>query len=188
MRLLLVMPTGLQVGYDAYFSSSPLGIETVAAHVRDCADVTLFDLRGKGHDVEAHADELLKHDPNMIGVSMNSASHTKFSLLLAEAVKRRRPDVKIVFGGQQATFLTEEMMAPGHVDAVIREVTYTPLPSGKCMICEITLRNGYTVRGESACVSPANFDVNIGRKISFKNAREKIWGLEAYLLQERHPA
>ena len=29
MRLLLVMPTGLQVGYDDYFSTSPLGIETL---------------------------------------------------------------------------------------------------------------------------------------------------------------
>ena len=67
MRLILVMPTGLQIGYDAYFSSSPLGLETVAAHVRDCADVMLVDMRGTGHDVEAHAEELLKHDPNMIG-------------------------------------------------------------------------------------------------------------------------
>jgi len=60
---MLIMPTGLQIGYDAYFSSSPLGIETLAAHVRHCADVTLLDLRGRGHDVEAHAEELLKHDP-----------------------------------------------------------------------------------------------------------------------------
>ena len=51
---------------------------------------------------------------------MNSAPHTKYSLALAEAVKRRQPDVRIIFGGQQATFLTEEMMRPGNVDAVIR--------------------------------------------------------------------
>lgn len=84
--------------------------------------------------------------------------------------------------------LNAPRLSPEDIDAVIREVTYTPLPSGKCMVCEITLKNGYTVRGESACVSPANFDVNIGHKLSYKNAREKIWGLEAYLLQERHPA
>ena len=120
MRLLLVMPTGLQVGYDAYFSSSPLGIETVAAHVRHCADVMLADMRGKGHDVEAHAEELLKNDPDMVGVSVNSAPHTKYTLALAAAVKRRRPGVRVVLGGQQATFLTDEMMAPGHIDAVIR--------------------------------------------------------------------
>lgn len=84
--------------------------------------------------------------------------------------------------------LNAPRLTPEMVDAKIRETTYTNLPSGKCMVCEITLENGYTVRGESACVSPANFDEEIGRKISFKNAREKIWGLEAYLLQEKHPA
>ena len=136
MRLVLVMPTGLQVGYDAYFSSSPLGIETLAAHVRDCADVMLADMRGKGHDVEAHAEELLKDEPNLIGVSVNSAPHTKYSLALAAAVKRRRPGVRVVLGGQQATFLTEEMMAPGHVDAVIRG-------EGELALRDIVTRGGF---------------------------------------------
>ena len=130
------MPTGLQVGYDAYFSSSPLGIETLAASVRDIADVTLVDLRGKGHDVEAHAEGLLTHKPDMIGISMNSASHTKYSLLLAAAVKRRCPDVKIVLGGQQATFLTQEMMEPGHVDAVVRG-------EGEQVFREIVMSGGF---------------------------------------------
>ena len=64
MRLLLVMPTGLHVGYDEYFSSSPLGIETLAAHACAYADVALADMRGKGHDVEAHAEELLADSPD----------------------------------------------------------------------------------------------------------------------------
>ena len=79
-------------------------------------------------------------------------------------------------------------LCPADIDAVIREATYTPLPSGKCLICEITLRNGFTVRGESACVSPANFDLEIGKKISYEDARKKIWGFEGYLLQENNPA
>jgi anaerobic magnesium-protoporphyrin IX monomethyl ester cyclase len=136
MRLVLVMPTGLQVGYDAYFSSSPLGLETIAAHVRDLADVVLADLRGKGHDVESHAEELLKDEPDMIGVSVNSAPHTKYTLALAAAVKRRRPEVRIVLGGQQATFLTDEMMAPGHVDAVVRG-------EGELTLREIVLHDGF---------------------------------------------
>jgi hypothetical protein len=55
------------------------------------------------------------------------------------------------------------------------------------MICEITLQNGYTVRGEAACVSPENFDQEIGESVSFKDARNKIWQLEGYLLQEKFP-
>ena len=136
MRLALVMPTGLQVGYDAYFSSSPLGIETLAAHVRDLADVMLADMRGKGHDVESHAEDLLKEGPNMVGVSVNSAPHTKYALALAAAVKRRQPDVRVVLGGQQATFLADEMMAPGHVDAVVRG-------EGELTLRDIVARGGF---------------------------------------------
>lgn len=56
---------------------------------------------------------------------------------------------------------------------------------GLLTFCVLTLRNGFTVTGESACASPENFDAGIGRDIAFKNAREKIWLLEGYLLKQR---
>lgn len=74
---------------------------------------------------------------------------------------------------------------PSTIDSVIVGATYTMLPSGKCMICELTLLNGFTVRGEASCVDPANFREDIGQKISFERAREKIWQLEGYLLQDK---
>jgi hypothetical protein len=49
----------------------------------------------------------------------------------------------------------------------------------------LVLRNGFTVTGESACVSPENFDDEIGRKIARAHAIEKIWPLEGYLMKER---
>ncbi len=76
-------------------------------------------------------------------------------------------------------------LTPNMIDSVIKDKTFTNLPSGKCVICEITLQNGYTVYGESACVSPSNFDQEIGNEVAFKNAREKVWQLEGYLLQEK---
>jgi hypothetical protein len=51
--------------------------------------------------------------------------------------------------------------------------------------CVLTLRNGFTVTGESACVSPENFDAEIGRKIARGKAVDKVWMLEGYLLRER---
>lgn len=84
--------------------------------------------------------------------------------------------------------LTAPRLMPGDIDDKIRSATFTNLPSGKCVVCEITLQNGFTVRGESACVSPENFDQQIGNKIAHRNARDKIWELEGYLLQERYPA
>ncbi len=75
-------------------------------------------------------------------------------------------------------------LTPEEISSKIIGVSYTTLPSGKTMICELTLMNGYTVRGEASTVSKANFDDEIGREISFEKARDKIWQLEGYLLQE----
>ena len=49
----------------------------------------------------------------------------------------------------------------------------------------MTLKNGFTVTGESACVSPENFDQEIGQKLAFENARNKVWVLEGYLLKQK---
>jgi len=58
--------------------------------------------------------------------------------------------------------------------------------AGTCLtVCCLTLRNGFTVTGESACASPENFDAELGRKIARGNARDKIWALEGYLLREK---
>lgn len=51
--------------------------------------------------------------------------------------------------------------------------------------CVLVLKNGFTVTGESACVSPENFDAEIGRRIARDNAVQKIWPLMGYELKER---
>lgn len=68
--------------------------------------------------------------------------------------------------------------------AVVGE-TFTVLPSGKVMVCELTLKNGFTVRGESAVVSKENFVFAKGQEISRRRAMDKVWELEGYLLQEK---
>jgi len=135
MRLLLVMPTGLQVGYDEYFSSSPLGIESLASHARRWADVELVDMRSRGHDVDAHAELLLAQKPDMVGISLNSASHTKYTLELASALKRRRGDLAVIAGGQQATFIVDELLGQRNFNAVIRG-------EGELTLSEILCRGG----------------------------------------------
>ncbi|MBE0438128.1 MAG: hypothetical protein IBX56_20295 [Methylomicrobium sp.] len=51
--------------------------------------------------------------------------------------------------------------------------------------CVLVLKNGFTVTGESACVSPENFDAELGRKIARQNAVQKIWPLMGYELKQR---
>ena len=51
--------------------------------------------------------------------------------------------------------------------------------------CVLTLRNGFTVTGESACASPENFNAEIGRKVARENAVNKIWPLMGYELRSK---
>ena len=52
-------------------------------------------------------------------------------------------------------------------------------------LCVLVLKNGFTVTGESACASPANFNAEVGRKIARQKAIEKCWPLLGYALKER---
>src|SRR5690606_28454378 len=79
--------------------------------------------------------------------------------------------------------VTRDMML-----ARIRDVTYTVLLNTTVTICNITLDNGYSVRGESACVDPANFDAQIGQKLAYDNAFRKLWPLFGFALAERRHA
>ena len=81
--------------------------------------------------------------------------------------------------------LTAPRLTPALIDATIDSETYTVLPSGRVTICEMTLKNGFVVLGESSCVSKENFNAELGQKIARENARNKIWELEGYLLKQR---
>lgn len=60
-----------------------------------------------------------------------------------------------------------------------------PESLGLLTFCVLVLRNGFTVTGESACVSPENFDAETGRKIARQNAVAKIWPLMGYALRDK---
>jgi hypothetical protein len=76
-------------------------------------------------------------------------------------------------------------VTPQDLDAAIVAEQYHRFEDTTLTVCALTLRNGYVITGESAAASPENFDEQIGRDIAKANAREKIWGLEGYLLKQR---
>ncbi|HEP8420926.1 hypothetical protein IPC72_25565 [Pseudomonas aeruginosa] len=81
--------------------------------------------------------------------------------------------------------LNAPRLTPTLIDAAIVGENFHIFPGTTVTVCCLTLRNGFTVIGESACASPANFDAELGRKIARDNARNKIWQLEGYLLRQR---
>lgn len=123
---------------------------------------------------------------------MNMATHTPLT-------DEQSTEAAIQKAGKTAPRIT-----PAHIDSLIAERHFFTAADGVLgnaiedgvdndataalallTFCVLVLRNGFTVTGESACASPENFDAGIGRDIAFKNAREKIWLLEGYLLKQR---
>ena len=87
--------------------------------------------------------------------------------------------------GIQDKGLNAPRLTPDHIDSVIANEDYHVFPGSQLTVCALTLKNGFTVTGESACASPENFDAEIGQKIAREDARNKIWALEGYLLKDR---
>lgn len=98
----------------------------------------------------------------------------------------------------QAKGLTAPRVTPQRIEEVIAAETYFTAADGATAsgdpfhdslslltFCVLTLQNGFTVTGESACASPENFNAEIGRKIARDNAVNKVWMLEGYLLKQR---
>lgn len=101
--------------------------------------------------------------------------------------------------------LTAPRITPADIEAnIIDELFFTaheasigkdPAPSDRphtamsahylLTFCVLTLRNGFTVTGESACASPENFDAEVGRKIARANAVNKVWPLMGYELKSK---
>lgn len=85
----------------------------------------------------------------------------------------------------QAKGLNAPRVRPDDIEANIVSETYTVLPNGRTTVCQLTLRNGFTVEGLSACVSAENFDAEIGNKIARENAVNQIWPLMGYELRSK---
>lgn len=97
----------------------------------------------------------------------------------------------------QAKGLTAPRVTPSDIEAnIIGEHYFTaaqalhiggnrPNPLDMLTFCVLVLQNGFTVTGESACASPANFDADIGRKVARENAVNKVWPLMGYALKQK---
>lgn len=81
--------------------------------------------------------------------------------------------------------MTAPQITLQEVEANIASTEYLLLPNGRTTLCMLTLQNGFTVTGESSCVSIENYNEATGQKIARENAVDKVWPLMGYALADR---
>lgn len=70
------------------------------------------------------------------------------------------------------------------IEAIMEASTFEVSTAGKktTVVCA-TLPNGFEITESSACVDPANYDVDTGVKICKERIINRVWQLEGYCLQ-----
>lgn len=72
----------------------------------------------------------------------------------------------------------------GLLGANIGKVYTPPLPLELITFCVLTLDNGFTVVGKSACADPGAFDADIGRQLARNDAIRQVWSYLGFRLRD----
>ena len=82
----------------------------------------------------------------------------------------------------QALKTDEPSISAKMVEDFILE-TWTETLGEKTTVVRAVLRNGFEIVESSSCVSPENYDEDMGREICLEKIRDKVWELLGFLLQ-----
>ena len=81
--------------------------------------------------------------------------------------------------------LESNRVTPQDIQDAIVNKTFTLLPDGRTTICQLTLYNGFTVYGSSACVSIENYNQELGERYSEEKAIDRAWEALGAILADR---
>jgi radical SAM superfamily enzyme YgiQ (UPF0313 family) len=123
---------------SAYYVAPPLGLLSIAAYLEsDGHEVTVHDFvlqlkDGRlrpGHDVyDRCAEVVLASAPDVVGFGTQCSTGPS-SINIARRIKQRKPDVAIVLGGHDVTFISERYLkAFPFIDAVLGGEAELTLP------------------------------------------------------------
>lgn len=102
-----------------------------------------------------------------------------------EHIQSPRNDEAAIESLLQDLSLKGPRLTPELIDSMIIDHTYHQFPNTTVTVCCLTLTNGFKVVGHSATISKQNFDAEIGKRLAYVSAREKIWELEGYRMHDQ---
>ncbi len=97
--------------------------------------------------------------------------------------KRDRESLQERFLAEGKTnFVTKEA-----VDDAIVSADFHHFPGTTVTVCCLTLRNGFTLVGQAACVNPDNFEEELGRQLAQDDARQQVFRFLAFRMLDEPP-
>lgn len=93
---------------------------------------------------------------------------------------------RLLTNAERAAIIADKKAPRVTAEYMLKRISFVEYQRlGKTMtLCIMTLDNGYTVRGESACVSLENYDQLLGENYAYDDAFKKLWPLFGFLLAE----
>lgn len=73
-------------------------------------------------------------------------------------------------------------ISPAVVDSIVAEVTATRIDPKTCLV-KMEQITGFTQYATAACVTPENYDEEIGKKIASKEIKDRLWFAMGFVLQ-----
>jgi hypothetical protein len=92
---------------------------------------------------------------------------------------------RVTLDSMKARIASEHYFTAGDAASALGQPKVRGSSLDRLTFCVLVLDNGINMTGESACVSPENFNAELGKKLARENALNKMWALEGYLLAER---
>ena len=138
-------------------ASPPLGILYIASKLEDAGvEVSALDQAANGSSTKEVVNWVMKEDPEILGVS-TLVSSSLTAPKIAEEIKKKNPNIIIVFGNHHATFNAERILKKyPYVDVVVRgEGEQTCLEIVNCLKEKRNLRDvlGVTFRHKRRIIS-----------------------------------
>lgn len=100
------------------YTNPPLGLGYLASAIRKAGfTVQILDVGPERALMKDILDEIGKHQVSVVGISSFISNHYN-GIKIAKQIKEQYPDVKIMMGGPQASFIPEEVLRTGCIDVV----------------------------------------------------------------------
>jgi anaerobic magnesium-protoporphyrin IX monomethyl ester cyclase len=119
MRVVLVAPQSIRPVTQNLLLEPPSGLLTLAASIRRMADPVIVDSQLHHLTVEETARTVLDLRPDVVGISVNFVSLLRNAESIAQKVRQALNEVPIVFGGNYATFFSDDLIRNDWLDAII---------------------------------------------------------------------